>query len=53
MVRPYRSRPDFALDAVDDVGPLVGPADLQCAAMTARQFGEVVCLQQRVAEFQE
>ncbi|MNE16749.1 hypothetical protein D3C80_1097030 [compost metagenome] len=41
------------LDAVDDVGPLIGAADLQGAAVAARQLGEVVGLQQGVAELEE
>ncbi len=37
-------------DAGDDVAPLVGAADLQCAAVALVQLDEVVGLQQHVAE---
>ncbi|CRQ69900.1 hypothetical protein PAERUG_E5_London_17_VIM_2_12_12_04074 [Pseudomonas aeruginosa] len=41
------------LHAVDDVRPLVGAAELQGAAAPARQFDEIVGLQQGVAELEE
>ena len=51
QVQPGATSPE--IDPVDDVGPLVGAADLQGAAVAARKLDEVVGLQQDVAEFEE
>jgi hypothetical protein len=45
--------PAGQFDAVDDVAPLVRPAELQPAAMAQRQFAEVVGLKDHVVEFEE
>ncbi|MNP13658.1 hypothetical protein D3C76_1059480 [compost metagenome] len=40
-------------DAVDDVGPLVGTAQLQGAVVQASQLGKVMGLQQGITELQK
>ena len=40
-------------DAVDDITPLVGPAHLQAAPCAARQFQEIIGLEDHVVEFEE
>ena len=41
------------VDAVDDVAPLVGAADLQTAVAAARKLGEVVGLEHHVVELEK